>query len=80
MKYFKITCDTPYCGTEMTDYQKAEKARLFQKVLLLVLGNDKLNKNKIVICRHRKIATFKSEAIGIFYSVSKVKSVFLNQR
>lgn len=26
MKYFKITCDTPYCGTEMTDYQKAEKA------------------------------------------------------
>ena len=26
MKYFKITCDTPYCGTEMVDYQKAEKA------------------------------------------------------
>ena len=24
MKYFKITCDTPYCGTTMEDYFKAE--------------------------------------------------------
>ena len=24
MKYFKITCDTPYCGTEMIDYREAE--------------------------------------------------------
>lgn len=24
MKYFKITCETPYCGTTMEDYFKAE--------------------------------------------------------
>ena len=24
MKYFKITCETPYCGTTMEDYRKAE--------------------------------------------------------
>jgi hypothetical protein len=24
MKYFRITCETPYCGTTMEDYFKAE--------------------------------------------------------
>ena len=24
MKYFKISCETPYCGTTMEDYCKAE--------------------------------------------------------
>ena len=24
MRYFRITCDTPYCGTTMEDYHKAE--------------------------------------------------------
>lgn len=24
MRYFKITCETPYCGTTMEDYFKAE--------------------------------------------------------
>lgn len=24
MRYFKVICETPYCGTTMEDYQKAE--------------------------------------------------------